>query len=556
MRIAPMLRYCLFVLFLPLNFSGQAQNESFFMSQIGPNNFLETPWDLNYGPDGYLWITERTTGVILRVNPETGEQDELIKIPNVVSRVSQAGLLGMALSDGLLEGNPYVYVSYTHLVLVRIGFSVFNEQKQTLVRYTYEVKDDDGVLTDPVTLIDNLPSGNDHNSGRLIFGPDGKLFYTLGDQGGNQNSNYCKPILAQVLPTQEEIDAEDWSHYTGKILRLNTDGSIPEDNPILDGVQSHIYSYGHRNPQGIVFGSNGLLYADEHGPNTDDEVNMIISGKNYGWPIVVGYQDNQAYHYCDWSSLPSCKQVPYENGYCPPMATTMEESSFIAENFQEPLFSMFAVTDDYNYDNPACENAWICRPNVAPSSIGIYESDAIPSWKNSLLVTSLKRGRVYRLKLNDEGSAVVGDTTQLFYTPNRYRDIAVHPDGKSFFLITDPSGTTSSSDGLTSTKDLQNPGALLKFTLEESVAIDDKAIAPLFRVWPNPTNESINIEVEKNSDQVISTEVRNISGQSVKKLAGIQPGPNKILLNDVPSGIYILLLSSKNRSWQERVVIY
>jgi PQQ-dependent dehydrogenase (s-GDH family) len=548
MRIAHTLSYCVFILMLLKSSSIQSQDESFFMTQIGPNNLLDTPFDLLYGPDGYLWITERADGVILRVNPETAERDELIKIDEVSAIIGQDGLLGIALHEGFLEGNPYLYTSYTHLV--------DGVRKQKLVRYTYEINADDGTLSDPVTLIDNLPASNDHNSGRILYGPDGKLYYTIGDQGGNQNANYCNPIVAQILPTQEEINIENWTHYPGKVLRLNTDGSIPEDNPMMAGVQSHVYSYGHRNPQGLVFSSAGSLYADEHGPNTDDEVNMIIAGNNYGWPNVVGYQDDQAYDYCDWSSLSNCPDVKYSNGTCPEGATFAEESSFMSPTYKDPLFSMFAVTDDYNYDNPACQNAWICRPNVAPSSINIYESDAIPAWKNSLLVTSLKRGRVYRLKLDDEGTAIVGDTMQLFYTQNRYRDIVIHPDGKSFFLITDQSGRTSTLNGLNATSTLQNPGAILRFTLQESVAADNQDLTPLFHVWPNPTSDHINIDLEKYSAQVVSAEIRNISGQLVKKVRGIQPGTNEISVNDLTSGVYILRLSSKDRSWQERVVVY
>ena len=158
----------------------------------------------------------------------------------------------------------------------------------------------------------------------------------------------------------------------------------------------------------------------------------------------------------------------------------------MAPNFQEPLLSMFAVPDDYDYNNPACSDSWICRPNVAPSSIGFYGSDAIPAWNNSLLVSSLKRGRIYRLKLDANGTAMVGDTTQHFYTPNRYRDIVVDPDGKSFYIITDESGNTSDASGLNRVTNLQNPGTILKFTLDESVAVTDHEAQDLFRIWPNP----------------------------------------------------------------------
>lgn len=221
-----------------------------------------------------------------------------------------------------------------------------------------------------------LIENNDHNSGRLIY-TNNMLYYTIGDQA---TYNSCEPNLAQILPTQEDINSENWTNYPGKILRLNIDGSIPDGNPILNGVKSHIYSYGHRNNQGIVLGSNGLLYSDEHGQNTDDEVNIIYGGKNYGWSFVAGYKDNQRYNYCDWSSASNCGST---SGACP-SEILFEEQDFSASNFREPLLSMFAAPNDYDFNKPICINTWMCRPNVASSSLGIYENNAIPSWKNSL----------------------------------------------------------------------------------------------------------------------------------------------------------------------------
>jgi glucose/arabinose dehydrogenase len=100
----------------------------------------------------------------------------------------------------------------------------------------------------------------------LAFGPDQKLYLTRGDNGANWLQNYCLPNRAQDLPTAAEIAARDWSTYVGKILRIDLDGSIPADNPTINGVRSHIYSYGHRNPQGLAFGPTGLLYSPSTGP--------------------------------------------------------------------------------------------------------------------------------------------------------------------------------------------------------------------------------------------------------------------------------------------------
>ena len=99
-------------------------------------------------------------------------------------------------------------------------------------------------------MLDNLPAGNDHISGRLVFGRDQKLYLTIGDQGYNQLALYCSPIHAQELPTSADVRAKSFQKYEGKILRVNLDGSVPADNPTLGGVRSHVYSYGHRNAQG------------------------------------------------------------------------------------------------------------------------------------------------------------------------------------------------------------------------------------------------------------------------------------------------------------------
>ncbi|MFI1770439.1 PQQ-dependent sugar dehydrogenase [Thalassobellus citreus] len=520
MTLPTLFRVFFFFLFFLIGYNSEAQDEAFVMSQIGSNNLLDKSWDLNYGPDGYLWVTEREAGKVVRINPDTAVRDELIQISEVSSTAGQDGLLGLAIEDGLLTGTPYVYLSYTYLV--------GGNRKQKLVKYTFEISGADGSLSTPVTVIDNLPSSNDHNSGRLILGSDDKLYYTIGDQGEKD----CGSNLAQFLPTQQEIDLNDWSKYPGKVLRLNLDGSIPDDNPIFNGVRSHIYTYGHRNPQGIVLGNNGIIYSSEHGPSSDDEVNIINSGKNYGWPYVAGLKDNlQDGAICDANN----------------------ETAFVASNYQDPLMSLF--TPDTPQD-AACTDGWMCRLNIAPSSIAIYESDVISAWKNSLLVTSLKRGRVYRLKLNADGTAVENnDITQIFYTQNRYRDIVVTPDGKAIYIITDSSGKTSDESSMNVVTTLNNPGAILKFTFQDALSVENKNIEDLFRVWPNPTKNKLIIELNNNI-KAFKAQLINSIGQVVKEFNELQSGINETNVDNFSAGVYILKLSIKDQSLQKRVILH
>ncbi len=507
----------LFIFFLFLSPTIKSQDANFTMTQIGANNFLNTPWDLHYGPEGFLWVTERANGVVVRVHPETAVKDELLKISDVYANGSQEGLLGIALHKDILTGEPYVYVSYTYFTS--------GKRAQKLVRYTYQNNGDDNALTSPLTIISNLPASNDHNSGRLIFGADEKLYYTIGDQGEKN----CNSNLAQFLPTQQEIDSQNWSKYPGKILRLNLDGTIPDDNPIIEGVKSHIFTYGHRNPQGIILGSNGVLYSDEHGPSSDDEVNILKSGKNYGWPFVVGVIDN----------------LVYDNDGCHD-----KETSFNKANYQDPLMSLFLP----NTTQPSgCNNSWMCRPNIAPSSLGIYESDEIAEWKNSLLITSLKKGRIYRLKLNSDGTAVESDATQHFYTQNRYRDIVTDPDGKSFYIITDGSGKTADASGMNVVTSMKNPGAILKFTYDNALAVKDSNLESFLKIWPNPATDEFNIEL--NLDKDVKGELINSLGQVVQRIDKFKSGINKFKVANYPKGVYFLKLVSNTHSFQKRILL-
>src|SRR5690606_982858 len=278
--------------------------------------------------------------------------------------------------------NNYVYLAYTYNS---------NGRKLRIERYTYNAGT--GLINSgsAYTLIEGIEASNDHNSGRLIFGPDSKLYYTIGDQGANQFGNACNEIRSQHLPTSPT----DYYEYKGKTLRLNLDGTIPSDNPTLAGVKSHVYTYGHRNAQGIIFGSNGLLYSSEHGPKTDDEINIISSGNNYGWPLVSGYQDGTSYYeYCNWSSVSNCTSVSDGNTdhSCLDGATVTLETS--APTITEPMktFGTLSENDTPGYDFTP---GWLTWPTVGPSSIDIYEGTQIPNWDKSLIIPTLKKGTIF-----------------------------------------------------------------------------------------------------------------------------------------------------------------
>ena len=447
-------RAALLFLVLSLSLAGM-QSEPFAFKVVATG--LLNPWEVAFGPDANLWVTERTGKKITRVNLADGSKSTAATIDEVFQNHGQDGLLGMALHPGLLRGSgdDFVYVAYTYDADPGPELN----RRGKIRRYSYDAASQ--TLRNSLDLISNLPAGTDHLAFRLAFGPDQKLYLSIGDQGANWLQNYCNVNRAQELPTAAEVQARDWTKYQGKMLRLNLDGTIPSDNPMLSGVRSHIYTYGHRNPQGLAFGSGGRLYSSEHGPDTDDEFNLIESGKNYGWPRVAGYNDDRVYVFASWaeSSEVPCASMPFNQTVIPPSVPQRKESTWSSPDFKAPLKTFFTVANDY--DIQARGSA-----TIAPGGLEIYPaSGAVPGWGDSALVLSLKSGLVYRVKLGANGLAAADDPTQHFKTTNRYRDIAIDPTGRTIYLATDSQGSSTDASGRTA-RTLANPGSIIAFSYQ------------------------------------------------------------------------------------------
>jgi PQQ-dependent dehydrogenase (s-GDH family) len=420
---------------------------------------LDAPWEIAWGPDSQLWVTERRGRRVVRVNPVDGAQRVALVLPDVHQSVTQDGLLGLALHPDLLAGrqSDFVYLAFTYDDAAGPAF----RRRMAVRRYAFDPSS--GRLQAPLDILTGLPVHDDHIAGRLTFGPDRMLYLSLGDEGANFGANRCNLNRALDLPTTAEIAAKNWSAYQGKILRIAPDGSIPRDNPAIGGVRSHVFSYGHRNPQGLVFGRDGRLYESEHGPDVDDEVNLIEAGGNYGWPRVAGYRDDKAYVYANWSGAApaSCASLPPQGrGAIPPSVPQQAESTFQSADFKPPIQTFFTV-------EPATEAQRRPGNTIAPSSLEIVTGDAasdtgVPGWRTSLLLPAMLRGLVYRLPLSADGRSVAGPPVEIFKTTNRYRDLAVAPDQRTFYVVTDNEGRTLDDTGA-AVRVVANPGAILEF---------------------------------------------------------------------------------------------
>lgn len=458
------------------------------LTPSGSRYYLAHPFEITYGPDDSLYITEKV-GRVRIVSALTGHSriildhraSTYVNISRngfgVATSIGQNGMMGLALHKDFKGSgaNNFIYIAYSN-----------NSSSLRISRFTYNTTT--GQLGSELILVSGIPAGGDHSSGRLVYGPDDKLYYSCGDLGANQFGNRCNPIVAQELPTSAEISANNYSKYQGKILRINLDGTIPADNPLLDpdaggpqvAVRSHIFSYGHRNPQGLAFemetnngtsypslSTGGNLYSSEHGVRTDDEINIISSGNNYAWPYWAGFRNNPAqnYQYINWSSAgTNCSSTSYNEVVIPSGATVLQEYNFAAGTFTDPIFSMYPACNGASNCNVTLTSGtnWMQYPTIAPSSIDHYGFTNIPGWHQSLLVPTLRRGTLYRYKLNNTRNGIVNDSVPYFFRTDRYRDLTLK-NGNIIFTVTDSIGSTSGPSG-GGTNVLSRPGTILKYT--------------------------------------------------------------------------------------------
>jgi aldose sugar dehydrogenase len=522
---------------------------------------LSHPFEMLYGPDDSLWVTEKT-GRIIKVSPLTGGRRIIATISSVyitISRdgsgvatsIGQDGVLGMALHPNFGKGlgKDSVYIAYCY----DNDASAAVDRRIRISAFRYNRNSDPG-LTGETTLLQGIPGSNDHNSGRLIIGPDNKLYYTCGDNGANQFGNKCNPIRSQNLPAS----TTDYVNYLGKVLRINMDGTIPSDNPLLGGIRSHVYTLGHRNPQGLVFEmesvggftvpkAGGRLYSSEQGGKVDDELNIITAGQNYGWPRISGNNDNLNYIYYNYSSTGgSCN--PGWNDNTNPTSfgiTGLTESSASITNFQPPLFRMY--TECGSNPTSVCDLSStnnLLWPTLAPSSVDYYWSGQITGWRNSLLVPTLKKGTLYRYKLNAAGDGIVGDSIPYFRDGNRYRDVAINKDGSKIYLLTDSIGNTSGPTGGSNTS-LLNRGAILEFSFLGVLALDENdPRSPNYKeynvkIYPNPASSVLNIENEKSLPKPIRYALFDMTGK--KLIENTSSRDNfQINIRSLKPGVYVL----------------
>ncbi len=320
---------------------------------------LEHPWSMVFLPDGEMLISERSGQLRRIVNGEL-QHAPVRGLPKIAAQ-GQGGLMGLALHPQFAQ-NRLLYLSYT-------AESQDGGYNTHVARGQYK----DGTLSNVQNIFSATPGvrGGRHFGGRLLFDKAGYLYITLGDRG------------------EREL-AQQPQNHTGSLVRLHDDGRVPADNPFVNqaGYAPEIFSYGHRNAQGIALNPfNGQIWTHEHGPRGGDEVNVIKQGANYGWP-VISYGEE------------------YFGG-------SVGEGLTQKAGMEQPL------------------HYWV--PSIAPSGMTFYNGDKYPGWKGSLFVGSLKFGLLVRLSF---ASDQVNEERMLDGQIGRVRDVQQGPDGY-LYLLTD-----------------------------------------------------------------------------------------------------------------------
>lgn len=344
--------FCL--LFQPVNAQGLASASGEIRVQTVAQGF-ETPWSLAFLPGGRALITERE-GRLWRLD-ENGHASPVSGLPEVVPS-GQGGLLEVLVAQDFAKSR---HIFLSHTVRHAAGGTGLAITRAQLSR-------DETQLQNPRRIFEMTPgaSGGRHFGGRMVQDAGGHLFFTIGDRGADET-------------------AQDITRHNGSVLRINSDGTVPRDNPLvgLAGAVPELYSVGHRNPQGLAFDGTGQLWAHEHGARGGDEINRILPGRNYGWPVI-----SYGTHY---SGL-----------------------------------KIGVGTARAGMEQPACY--W--DPSIAPSGLVIYSGRLWPEWRGQFLVGSLNSDMIIRLAPGGtaEIERISGPETA------RVRDLREAPDGSLWML--------------------------------------------------------------------------------------------------------------------------
>jgi glucose/arabinose dehydrogenase len=330
---------------------------------------LAHPWGMAFLPDGGMLVTERT-GSLRVVSAEGTLSDPIAGVPPVVAR-GQGGLLDVALHPDFAD-NRMIYWSYSEA-----GDGGTNGTAIARGRLAEDMTS----LADVEVIFRQAPKvrSNAHFGSRLVFDNDGFLFATLGER-----SSARYRVMAQDLDT-----------HLGKVIRIRDDGSVPDDNPFVgrDDARPEIWSYGHRNPQGMaVHPVTGAIWIHEHGPRGGDEINIPQAGDNHGWPVFSFGREYSG------DPITNLKEYPPE--------------------FAEPIYQ------------------W--TPSIAPSGMAFYAGEGIAEWQGDMFVGALALTSLRRLSL--DGDRVIGEETLLADMDLRIRDVEIGPDGALYVLTDEDDG--------------------------------------------------------------------------------------------------------------------